>query len=79
MHEICFITFQPAAIVIKLFYGRNVFVTGKSFQPSESWLTPAGFGLKYTRLERLAGDKHSNLLQKLVNCYRKKFITLGVL
>jgi hypothetical protein len=65
----------------KTFYGRNVFVTGKSFQPSESWLTPLGFGLKYidyTRLERLARDKHSSLIQKSVNYYRKNLITLGV-
>jgi hypothetical protein len=35
------------------------------------------FTNRQTRLERLAMDKHSSLLQKLVNYDRKKFITLG--
>jgi hypothetical protein len=39
-----------------------------------------GFGLTcnhYTRLEELARDKHSFLLQKFVNCGQKKSYSIG--
>jgi hypothetical protein len=47
---------------------------------SERDFTQVGSGLAnkhLTWLEKLARDKHSSLLQKLVNYDRKSFITLG--
>ena len=69
-----------------------MFVPGKPFQPSlmnadkaKAYLSEAPFrcstpGLTcnhYTRLEKLARDKHSSLLQKSVIYRQKSFITLG--
>ncbi len=49
---------------------------GSSFRCS-TWVG-SSFTLKHkARLERLASDKHSRLLQKLVNYGRKKFLILG--
>ncbi len=85
MHERCFITFQPAAFVIKLFtdvMSLSLASLSNLLKSAETRVTLVGFGLKYidyTQLERLARDKHSSLLQKFVNYYRKSFITLSVL
>ena len=67
-----------------------MFVPGKLFQPSlifvgkagapERCFTREGSGLTckhYTRLEKLAMDKHPSLLQKSVNYGQKSFITLA--
>ncbi len=60
-------------------------VPGKPFQLSLMVVGKAGaytdytFGFPhkhYTRLEKLARDKHSSLLQKIVNYGQKSFITL---
>ncbi len=43
-----------------------------------STLVGPSLACKYkTRLERLGRDKHSSLLQKFVNCGRKKFFRIG--
>jgi hypothetical protein len=38
---------------------------------------PAHTRKRYTRLERLARDKHSSLLRTLINYGRKKFYNIG--
>jgi len=46
----------------------------------ERCFTQVGYGLthkRWTRLERLARDKHSSLLQKYVNYGHKKFYNTG--
>ncbi len=59
-----FITLTPGANVIKLFSVRDLQIFVLS--PTVSW----------TRLEKLARDKHSVLLRKFVNYRQKSFITL---
>jgi hypothetical protein len=47
----------------------------------ERYFTKVGTGLTHkrnTRLERLAGDKHSSFLQKFVNYGCKKFYNIGL-
>ncbi len=70
-----------------------VFVLGKPLQPSPmfvgkarglpekffTWVGPSLTRKHQTRLERLARDKHSNLLRKSANCGHKKFYSIGPL
>ncbi len=47
---------------------------------TERWFTWVGSGLTcnhYTRMDRLARDKHSSLLRKFVNYGQKKFYNIG--
>ncbi len=63
-----------------------MFVPGKLFQPSRMFAGKAGalpseapFKCKHwTRLEKLAEDKHSSLLQKSTNYGRNKFYSTGL-